>query len=217
MLPRKPRLPILSRGIVYIVDDDDAVGRSLENLLEAVDFSAMAFATPQDFLGVAPGLPPGCVLLDLKMPELNGLEVQQRLCEMNVALPVILMTGQGDIRSAVAAMKAGAVDFIEKPYDDDALLQIIESVLKSTVKIDRSAERAAARERVGHLTPRERQVLDALVAGHVNKAIAFELGISVRTVEVHRARMMDRLGVHQFAEALRLAVLAGLPPEWPPN
>ena len=202
-----------SEKVVYIVDDDAAVRRSLQHLLDAVGFRAVPFATPQAFLHAAASLSAGCVLLDLRMPEMDGIEVQNHLRATKVALPVILMTGQGDIRSAVLAMKAGAADFIEKPYNDDALIEVIESVLKSGVTTDRSAEWVAAKERVDLLSPRERQVLDALVAGHPNKAIAFELGISVRTVEVHRARMMDRLGVRQFAEALRLAVLAGLPAE----
>jgi two-component system response regulator FixJ len=120
------------------------------------------------------------------------------------------MTGQGDIQSAVRAMKNGAADFIEKPYSDDALIAAIESALKAGAQQNRTDEIAAAAARVETLSPRERQVLDALVAGRANKVIAFDLGISVRTVEVHRARMMDRLGVRQFAEAVRLAVLAKL-------
>jgi two-component system response regulator FixJ len=129
---------------------------------------------------------------------------------MKAQLPIILMTGQGDIQSAVRAMKNGAADFIEKPYSDDVLIAAIESALKAGPQQNRTDEIAAAAARVETLSPRERQVLDALVAGRANKVIAFDLGISVRTVEVHRARMMDRLGVRQFAEAVRLAVLAKL-------
>ena len=144
------------------------------------------------------------------MPEMSGLEVQAHLHLIKAELPVIVMTGQGDVQSAVRAMKAGAVDFIEKPYSDDALIKTIESALKGSVQQDRIDEIAAAATLVDSLSARERQVLDALVAGRPNKVIAFDLGISVRTVEVHRARMMARLGVRQFAESVRLAVLAKL-------
>jgi two-component system response regulator FixJ len=196
--------------VIYVVDDDPAVRRSLERLLDAADFQAVSYATPKAFLAVAGSLAAGCVLLDLRMPEMNGLEVQEQLHLMKAELPVIVMTGQGDVQSAVRAMKAGAVDFIEKPYRDDTLIAAIESALNRGVEQDRSGEMAAAAALIETLSPRERQVLEALVAGQPNKVIAFNLGISVRTVEVHRARMMDRLGVRQFAEAIRLAVLAKL-------
>jgi two-component system response regulator FixJ len=196
--------------VVYIVDDDRAIRRSLERLLDAAGFQAVSYATPKAFLGVAAGLPTGCVLLDLRMPEMDGLEVQAHLRLINSGLPIIVMTGQGDVQTAVRAMKAGAVDFIEKPYSDDALIAAIESALKGSVRKDRTDDMTAAAALIDTLSPRERQVLEALVAGQPNKVIAFDLGISVRTVEVHRARMMDRLGVRQFAEAVRLSVLATL-------
>jgi two-component system response regulator FixJ len=196
--------------VVYIVDDDRAIRRSLERLLDAAGFQAVSYATPKAFLGVAAGLPTGCVLLDLRMPEMDGLEVQAHLRLINSGLPIIVMTGQGDVQTAVRAMKAGAVDFIEKPYSDDALIAAIESALKGSVRKDRTGDMTAAAALIDTLSPRERQVLEALVAGQPNKVIAFDLGISVRTVEVHRARMMDRLGVRQFAEAVRLSVLATL-------
>jgi FixJ family two-component response regulator len=196
--------------VIYIVDDDPAVSRSLERLLEAEDFQTVSFATPRAFLEVAGGLPAGCALVDLRMPDINGLEVQEQLHLMNADLPVIVMTGQGDVQSAVRAMKAGAVDFVEKPYSDNALLTAIELALKKGMLKDRTDEIGAAATLVATLSRRERQVLEALVAGHPNKVIAFDLGISVRTVEVHRSRMMDRLNVRQFAEAVRLAVLSKL-------
>lgn len=196
--------------VVYIVDDDPAVRRSLERLLDAAGFQAVSYATPKAFLGVAAGLPTGCVLLDLRLPEMGGLEVQTHLFLIKPDLPVILMTGQGDVQTAVHAMKAGAVDFIEKPYSDDALVVAIETALKAGAANGRTDDIAAAAALIGTLSPRERQVLEALVAGHPNKVVAFDLGISVRTVEVHRARMMQRLGVRQFAEAVRLSVLASL-------
>jgi two-component system response regulator FixJ len=196
--------------VIYVVDDDPAIRRSLERLLDTVGFQVASYATPKAFLGVAGDLPVGCALLDLRMPEMDGLEVQAHLLLINPDLPVIVMTGQGDVQTAVRAMKAGAVDFIEKPYSDDALIAAIESALKGGVRKDRTGDMTAAAALIDTLSPRERQVLEALVAGQPNKVIAFDLGISVRTVEVHRARMMDRLGVRQFAEAVRLSVLATL-------
>jgi two-component system response regulator FixJ len=196
--------------VIYVVDDDPAIRRSLERLLDAADFRVVSYVTPKAFLDVAGSLRAGCVLLDLRMPEMNGLEVQAQLLQMNAELPIILMTGQGDVQSAVRAMKAGAADFIEKPYSDNALIAAIESALKRGAQQARSDEIASAAALFDTLSPRERQVLEALVVGHPNKVIAFDLGISVRTIEVHRARMMDRLGARQFAEAVRIAVLAKL-------
>jgi two-component system response regulator FixJ len=196
--------------IIYVVDDDPAIRRSLERLLDAAGFQVASYATPKAFLGVAGDLPAGCALLDLRMPEMDGLEVQAHLRLINPDLPVIVMTGQGDMQVAVRAMKAGAADFIEKPYSEDALIAAIESALNDGVRKVRTDDIAAAAALIDTLSPRERQVLEALVAGRPNKVIAFDLGISVRTVEVHRARMMDRLGVRQFAEAVRLSVLATL-------
>jgi two-component system response regulator FixJ len=196
--------------VVYIVDDDATIRRSLEHLLKTVGFRVVSYATPSAFLDVAAGLPLGCALLDVRMPEMDGLALQERLLEMKVALPVIVVTAQGDVKSAVRAMKAGAVDFIEKPYGDVALIGAIESAIKRGARTDRNAEIVEAAARIAKLSPREREVLDALALGHSNKVIAYDLGISPRTVDVHRARMMDRLAVRQFAEAIRLAALAGL-------
>ena len=193
---------------IYVIDDDPAIRRSLELLLDTVGFQVASYATPKAFLDVAGSLRGGCVLLDLRMPEMDGFEVHARLRLINPDLPVIVVTAQGDVQTAVRAMKAGAVDFIEKPYSDDALITAIESALKNSATKGRVDEIAAAAALINTLSPRERQVLEALVAGQQNKVIAFDLGISVRTVEVHRSRMMDRLGVHQFAEAVRLLVLA---------
>jgi two-component system response regulator FixJ len=155
----------------------------------------------------------GCVLLDVRMPGMDGLEVQARLIRLGVSLPVIVMTGHGDVQSAVRAMKAGAVDFIEKPYDDDTLLNAIEAALAKASRPTREREAAQAAQRIATLSPREREVLEALLTGRANKVIAFDLGISVRTVEVHRARMMERLGTRRFAEAIRLGVMAKLAPK----
>jgi two-component system response regulator FixJ len=193
---------------VHVVDDDAAIRRSLEQLLDAAGFRVVSYDTPLAFLDAALDLSPGCVLLDIKMPGIDGLEVQALLQKGNVSWPVIVMTGQGDVQSAVRAMKAGAVDFLEKPYSDELLLDAIELALAGADRANVDRDAAQATERIAALSPREREVLDALVAGRPNKVIAFDLGISVRTVEVHRARMMERLGVHQLAEAVRLAVMA---------
>jgi two-component system, LuxR family, response regulator FixJ len=198
--------------IVHVVDDDAAVRRSLERLLEAAGFHVVSYQSPTAFLNAASGLTAGCVLLDIRMPGVDGLEVQARLNRLRVNLPVIGMTGHGDVPSAVRAMKAGAVDFLEKPFDDETLLNAIGGAFAKAGELigDREAELAA--QRIATLSPRERQVLDSLLAGRPNKLIAFDLNISVRTVEVHRARMMVRLGTKQFADAIRLALMAKLAP-----
>lgn len=197
--------------LVHVVDDDAAVRRSLEQLLRAAGFEAVTYETPFAFLNAVATLAPGCLLLDVRMPGIGGLELQERLNEMGMHLPVVVLTAQGDVTTAVRAMKAGASDFIEKPCNDEVLLKAIETALESSSgRHDREQEVVNAAERIGALSPREWQVLDALVAGHPNKVIAYDLGLSVRTVEVHRARMMERLGVRQLAEAVRLAVLAKL-------
>jgi two-component system response regulator FixJ len=197
---------------IHIVEDDGAVRRSLECLLHSAGFKSMAYKTALSFLDAAPEVSAGCVLLDVRMPEMDGLELQARLNRLGCPLPVIVMTGGGEVEDAVRAMKAGAVDFIEKPFDDERLFGAIEEALTMSGRSTRNRETAEAAERIGTLSRRERQVLDALSAGRPNKVIAYELGISVRTVEVHRARMLERLGVRSLAEAIRLAVLATLAP-----
>jgi two-component system, LuxR family, response regulator FixJ len=196
---------------VHVVGDDAGVRRSLEQLLGSMGFATVSYATPATFLLAAPNLSHGCVLLDVKMPGVGGLEVQAQLKATGFTLPIIVITGQGDIQTAVRAMKAGAFDFIEKPCEDEVLLRAIEAAL--TVTPDDSIRQAVdAAQRTAKLSPRERDVLQALVAGTPNKIIAYDLGLSVRTVEVHRARMMNRLGTRQLAVAIRLAVLATLAP-----
>jgi two-component system response regulator FixJ len=197
---------------VHIVDDDGAVRRSLECLLHAAGFRSTAYETALSFLDAAPGVSAGCILLDVRMPEIDGLELQARLNRLGSFLPVIVLTGGGEVEDAVRAMKAGAVDFIEKPFDDERLLGAIEEALTISERSARNREAAEAAKRIGTLSRRERQVLDALSAGRPNKVIAYDLGISVRTVEVHRARMLERLGIRSLAEAIRLAVLATLAP-----
>jgi two-component system response regulator FixJ len=197
---------------IHIVDDDAAVRRSLERLLDAAGFQTASYESGVAFLNAPQKLAGGCILLDIRMPGIDGLELQSRLAGMDLLLPVIVMTAQADVQSAVRAMKTGAVDFIEKPFAEETLFKAIDVALAKSKRDDRGEETAEAARRISMLSPREREVLDALVAGHPNKVIAFNLGISVRTVEVHRARMMDRLAVRQLGEAVRLAVLARLEP-----
>ena len=199
--------------MVHVVDDDPAVRRSLGQLLYSADFECVGYESAVAFLEAAPGISAGCVLLDVKMPEIDGLAVQGQLTHLGFDLPVIVITGHGDVSTAVAAMKGGAVDFIEKPFDDERLFASIEAALANSGSGRTDREAAEAAERIATLSPRERQVLDALVAGRPSKVIAYDLGISVRTVEVHRARMLERLGTRRLAEAIRLAVLADLAPD----
>src|ERR1700737_4167422 len=191
---------------VYVLDDDAAVLRSLERLLSSANFEPVTFDRPDAFLAAAKTFKPGCVLLDVRLPDMSGLDVQAQLLKMRTDLAVIVVTGQGDIQTAVRAMKAGAADFLEKPYSDDALLGSIEAGFGRETDLDI----ADAVRRVATLSARERDVLDGLLAGRQNKLIAYDLGISVRTVEVHRARMMERLGLRQLAEVIRLGVMARL-------
>jgi two-component system response regulator FixJ len=170
----------------------------------------MTYETAQAVLDDAATLSSGCILLDLQMPGMDGIELLGRLGELGVDLPVIVVTGHGDVPTAVRAMKAGAVDFIEKPIDEDLLLGTINAVLAENKPSARDHEAARAVEQMGRLSPRERQVLDAIAVGRPNKLIAYDLGLSVRTVEVHRAHMLDRLGVRNIAEAIRIALMAAL-------
>jgi two-component system, LuxR family, response regulator FixJ len=195
---------------VYVLDDDKAVLRSLERLLSSANFEPVTFESSDLFLTAAKTFKTGCILLDVCLPGMSGLDVQAQLSRMRGDLPVIIMTAQGDIQTAVRALKAGASDFLEKPYSEHALLGAIEAALEKENRTGRDRDIAGAVQRIATLSPRERDVLDGLLAGRPNKVIAFQLGISVRTVEVHRARMMERLGVRQLAEAIRLGVMARL-------
>jgi two-component system response regulator FixJ len=195
---------------VYVLDDDAAVLRSLERLLSSANFEPITFERPDLFLTAAKTFKTGCVLLDVRLPGISGLDVQTQLGRMRNDLPIIVMAAQGDVQTAVRAMKAGAIDFLEKPYSDHALLGAIEAAFSNEIRSDRDRDIADAVRRIATLSPREREVLDGLMAGRPNKLIAYHLGISVRTVEVHRARMMERLGMRQLAEAVRLGVMAKL-------
>jgi two-component system, LuxR family, response regulator FixJ len=202
---------VRAEGNIYIVDDDEAVCRSLERMLQSAGFATVTYGSGTAFLdAAADGLARGCVLLDVRMPGMDGLEVQSRMGERGLTHPVVVMTGHGDVLTAVRAMKAGAVDFIEKPFRPDALLNAIEVALAAIGRRAEDRKVAQAADRIAMLSPREREVLDGLVVGRSNKSIAFDLNLSVRTVEVHRAHMLERLGTHSLAEAVRLVVLATL-------
>src|ERR1700730_6644490 len=195
---------------VYVLDDDEAVLRSLERLLSSANFEPVTFERPDLFLTAAKTFKTGCVVLDVRLPGMSGLEVQLQLNKMRSDLSVIIVTAQGASQTAVRAMKAGASDFLEKPYSDDVLLRSIEVALEKEQRTARDRDIADAVRRIGILRPREKEVLYGLMAGRPNKLIAYQLGISVRTVEVHRARMMERLGARQLAEVIRLGVMARL-------
>ena len=195
--------------LVHLVDDDDAIRRSVGFMLKTSGYHVRTYESGVELLKGAPGLEPGCILLDIRMPGMDGLEVQAALRDKGVTLPVIIMTGHGDVSLAVQAMKAGAVDFIEKPFEKAVLLSAIdhgvERLRKSAADLDRADEAAV---RLQALTPREREVLDGLAKGLPNKTIAFDLGISPRTVEIHRANVMSKLAVRSLSEALRIAFAA---------
>ena len=195
---------------VYIVDDDGSFRSSVERMLRSAGLTAVSFESASAFLKAVPDLTGGCVLLDVRMPGMGGLELQTQLKSVGFKLPIIVMTLKGDMETAVRAMKGGAVDFIEKPFSDEGILGAIDAALAIAPGPTREREGMEAAKRVARLSPRERQVLDGLVAGRLTKQIAYDLGISARTVEVHRARMLVRLGTRSPAEAVRLAVMAEL-------
>jgi two-component system response regulator FixJ len=192
-------------SMVHIIDDDEAVRDSLAFLLAMSNVPAKTYDGPRAFLKAAEGLTEGCIVTDVRMPEMNGLELMRRVRAMGVQLPVIVMTGHGDVPLAVEAMKAGASDFLEKPFDDEALLSAVKVALASGGSSD-----PALRRRLGQLSAREREVLDCLVLGDANKIIARKLGISDRTVEVYRAKVMSKMEAESFAELVRLALRAGV-------
>ena len=199
------------KPLVHLVDDDEAIRRSASFMLRTSGHVVKTYASGHELLAVGKDLEPGCVLLDVRMPEMDGLEVQQALKASGVRLPVIVMTGHGDISVAVQAMKAGAVDFLEKPFEKAALLGALEEGgRRLSQAAGRTASAEAARARLEVLTAREREVLAGLVRGHPNKTIAYDLGISPRTVEIHRANLMAKLEVASLSEALRIAFAAGM-------
>jgi len=195
--------------LVHLVDDDDAIRRSAGFMLKTSGHAVRTYESGGELLKSAGSLEPGCILLDIRMPGMDGLEVQQALKERGVSLPVIIMTGHGDVTLAVQAMKAGAVDFIEKPFEKAVLMGAIEQAFDRLERSAQALERAGdASVRLQVLTPRERDVLDGPAKGLPNKTIAYDLGISPSTVEIHRANLMTKLGVKSLSEALRIAFAA---------
>ena len=198
---------------VYIVDDDEAVRDSLSVLLWSKGYAVRSFGSALEFLAAAPSLPSGCLIVDIRMPEVDGLELQARLRAHALAFPMIVITGHADVPLAVRAMKAGAVDFIEKPFASDTILDSLDGALSRLASpSERDPATAAAAGKLALLSPRERQVLEGLLAGLPNKSIAYDLAISPRTVEVHRARVMNKTGVRSLSELIRLALAAGVQP-----
>jgi two-component system, LuxR family, response regulator FixJ len=203
----------LKSHYVYVVDDDRDVRRSLSFMLGAAEIRSHPYGSGVDFLDALPDLEPGCILLDLRMPQMDGFHVMTALAERNVDWPVVVMTGHGEIPIAVRAMKLGAVDFIEKPFSEQALLACFaQAFAQLESRAVSGRRRREAHERAAALTVREKEVLASLLAGRSNKQIAQSLGISLRTVEMHRGNMMDRLGASSLAEALTLALEAGIQP-----
>jgi two-component system response regulator FixJ len=195
---------------VHAIDDDDAVRDSLGFLFASAGLSARLYESPLAFLEIAQNLEGGCVVTDVRMPEMSGLDLVRRLKGLGVELPVVVITGHGDVPLAVEAMKLGARDFIEKPFDDEILLSSVRAALAWR---ERSADDQVTDSRLAQLSMRERQVLEGLVRGAANKEIARDLGISPRTIEIYRAKVMTKMGADSFAELIRIAVAAGLSAE----
>ena len=196
---------------VFVVDDDQTVRGSLQWLLESLKLKVQAYASAQDFLLAYDPVRPGCLVLDVRMPEISGLQLQEILATRKVRIPVILITGHGDIGMAVRAMKSGAFDFIEKPFNDQILLERIQQGLAADARFRKeAANRERIVKRFDSLTPRELEVLEGVVGGKPNKLIAAELEISCKTVEVHRARVMEKMAVDSVAELTALCIASDL-------
>src|SRR3982751_774119 len=200
----------MSRGKVYVVDDDEAMRDSLGFLLGSADFDVTIFESAQHFLGAVSRIEFGCVISDVRMPGIDGIELLKRLKASHSALPVLIMTGHGDVPLAVEAMKLGAIDFLEKPFEDDRLIGMIDAALKQAQSSARTeAATLDVTARIAALSPRERQVMDGLIAGLSNKLIAREYDISPRTIEVYRANVMTKMQANSLSELVRLAIRAG--------
>lgn len=194
-----------SQPVVYIVDDDDGMRRALTLLMGTVGYHAVPFGRPREFLEKYDPAQPGCVVLDVRMPEMSGLEVQQHLNRTGSMLPVILITGHGDIPMAVQAMKDGAFDFLQKPFRDQDLIDRINGALKQDAENRATLEKHAdLKRRAESLTPREREVMALVVDGKANKVIAIDLGLSERTVEIHRANVMEKMGARSVAHLVKM-------------
>jgi len=196
---------------VHIIDDDEAVRQSLEFLLKGAKLPVQTHESATAFLAALPQLAPACVITDIRMPGISGIDLLKQLRALPQPIPVIVITGHGDVPLAVTAMKYGAADFIEKPFDDDALLGAVQAALeRKQMEGRREAERAAVLDKLAALSARERQVLDGLVAGKPNKTIAYDLAISPRTVEIYRANLMSKMNAASLSDLVRMALVAGI-------
>ena len=196
---------------MHVIDDDEASRQSLAFLLQTADIEVRTYASATVFLDLAPKLGWSCVITDLRMPGMSGIDLLRRLKELDVEVPVIVITGHGDVPLAVEAMKIGAVDFLEKPFDDKVLLASVRGALeRRDGDKRRHGERAEIESRLATLSPRERDVLSGLVSGRANKQIAYDLGISPRTVEIYRANLMNKMQAGSLSELVRMALIAGM-------
>lgn len=197
--------------VVHVIDDDEAVRQSLKFLLESASIGVETHASATEFLRLLPEMEPACVITDVRMPNISGIDLLRRLREFKRGIPVIVITGHGDVALAVEAMKIGAADFLEKPFDDEALLASVRSAINSHGREQqRHNERGEVEGRLATLSKRERDVLDGLVAGLANKQIAFELGISPRTIEIYRANLMTKMQAASLSDLVRMALIAGI-------
>jgi two-component system, LuxR family, response regulator FixJ len=198
-------------GTVHIIDDDEAVRQSLTFLLRTAQIDVQSYASAAAFLEALPETPSGCVITDVRMPGMSGIELLRRLKELKSSMPVIVITGHGDVPLAVEAMKIGAADFLEKPFDDEVLLASVQSALSQRDgETRRQAERDEIESKLATLSNRERDVLGGLVAGRANKQIAFDLGISPRTVEIYRANLMNKMQAGSLSDLVRMALIVGI-------
>jgi len=197
--------------VVHIVDDDEAVRQSLAFLLSSAGHAVRLYDSAKSFLNGISGVKGGCLITDIRMPEMSGIELLRAMQAEACGLPAIVITGHGDVPLAIEAMKAGAVDFIEKPFDDAAILNAVKAALQRDTGSE-EGDRTAVAARIASLSERERQVLQGLVAGHPNKTIAYDLGISPRTVEVYRANLMAKMQARSLSELIRMAILAKISP-----
>jgi FixJ family two-component response regulator len=196
---------------VYVVDDDQSVRAGLSRLLQSMGLTVKTFASAREFLEQAVPEEPGCLIVDLRMPAMNGLELQEQLTDRNLNLPVIFLTGYGTVPASVRAMKRGAVDFLEKPVDDQVLLDAIYQALEKDRKNRRNqAEAKSIQDRLKSLTPREYEVFTLITTGLLNKRVAYELGTAEKTIKVHRARIMEKMHCESLAQLVRIAEKAGI-------
>jgi two-component system response regulator FixJ len=201
----------MTDAVVHVIDDDQAVRESLTFLLKTTGLAVRTYENATAFLQDDPKGKAGCIVTDVRMPDISGIDLLLRLRELNVTLPVIVITGHGDVPLAVEAMKSGALDFLEKPFDDDALLNAVNAALRDQgADAKREADRTDIINKLASLSNRERQVLEGLVAGHPNKTIAFDHGISPRTVEIYRANLMSKMQAGSLSELVRMALVGGI-------